>query len=145
MTAAVLWGFRDTSILTYAELPRILYNMAELLEKDQSPAVTDVSIVVIDALQSNGEVRIVNNSKILELPIWTPKAGTKGYAKNECEITGAKLGNFVNTTGAYSGKPTVPKSDKLRDYLKSRPDISSPAALRIFSDARNLVRPTNTF
>lgn len=145
MTAAVLWGFRDTSILTYAELPRILYNMARALENGEAPAVTDVSIVVIDALNSNGDVNIVNNSNILELPIWTPKAGKNGYAKTECELTGVKLRNFINKKGDWDGKPTVPKSEALRNYLQSRPDVASPAALKIRADARKLVRPTNVF
>jgi hypothetical protein len=145
MTAAVLWGFRDTSILTYAELPRILYNMANALENGKAPAVTDVSIVIIDALNSNGAVNIVNNSNILELPIWTPKGGTKGYAKAECELTGFKLKDFINTTGDWTGKPTVPRSDALLAYFRSRPNSPSPAALRIRTDAKTLVRPANNF
>lgn len=145
MTAAVLWGFRDTSILTYAELPRILYNMADALDNGREPAVTDVSIVVIDALNSNGNVNIVNNSDILELPVWTPKAGKRGYAKDECELTGVKLKHFVNTTGDWTGRPTVPTSQALLDYLASRPNTASPAALRIQKDAKSLVRASNLF
>jgi hypothetical protein len=145
MSAAVLWGFRDTSILTYSELPKILYNMAGQLEKGETPAVTGVSIVIIDALNSNGDVNIVNNSDILELPIWSPKVGTKGYAKNDCVMSGIKLKDFINTTGSWTGRPTVPASAALLKYLKDQPNVSSPAALKIKADARNLVRSTNAF
>ena len=145
MTAAVLWGFRDTSILTYAELPRILYNMAEALNNGKTPAVTDISIVLIDALESSGDVRIVNNSAVLELPIWSPKGGTRGYAKSECELTGVKLKDFKNKLGDWSGRPSVPESDALLAYLQSRPNTPSPAALRVRDDARRLVRASNSF
>ena len=145
MTAAVLWGFRNTSILTYAELPRILYGMSEALEKGQKPAVTDISIVIIDAIGSNGNVNIVNNADILNLPIWQPAAGTPGYSKHECALTGTKLSNFKNIQGKWTGKPTVPNSQALRDYLKSRPRHPSAAAVRIVEDARNLVRDSNKF
>lgn len=145
MTAAVLWGFRNTSILTYAELPRILYGMSDALERGVRPSVTDISIVVIDALGTNGEVKIVNNSDILNLPIWQPAAGTKGYLKNECTLTGTKLSNFKNIQGKWTGKTTVPNSKKLKDYLRSRPNQPSTAAVKILEDARKLVRESNMF
>jgi hypothetical protein len=145
MTAAVLWGFRNTSILTYAELPRILYNMVEALERGEAPAVTDVSIVVIDDIKAPGTVSIVNNSAVLDLPIWKPKDGQRGYSREECELTGVKLRDFSNTVGDWVGMPTVPKSEALIKYLQSRPNIPSPAALRIKQDAKSLVRSSNAF
>ena len=119
--------------------------MADALERGETPAVTDVSIVVIDNIMVPGTVSIVNNSAVLELPIWKPKDGKRGYSREECAVTGVKLRNFVNTEGDWAGKLTVPKSEALIQYLQSRPNIPSPAALRIQQDAKSLVRSSNAF
>lgn len=167
MTAVVMWGFRDSSILTFAELPAILYAMADKLVKGEKPAVTSVSIVLIDPLidplinPSTSRVKIVNNIDILSCPVWQPAENTKGYAKSECKIiqkdvtlgTNETLETFLNTCGDASQKnrcsiPTIkshPGGQLLRNYLIAAGNTNSPAAKEIEKDVEKIVYKNYTF
>lgn len=151
MTAVVMWGFRDSSILTYAELPAILYGMADALEKGERPKVTGLSIVLIDPRidplinPRPSRVKIVNNIDILNCPVWAPKAGQKGYEKDQGENKGQTLETHITKHGTTNlERPSVPDStypggDKLRIFLRAAGNTPSAAALKIQADADNIV------
>ncbi|RIZ66852.1 MAG: hypothetical protein D0531_02405 [Methylococcales bacterium] len=151
MTAVVMWGFRDSSILTFAELPAILYGMADALEKGETPRVTSLSIVLIDPLidplinPSSTRVKIVNNIDILKCPVWAPITGTQGYAKTECELKGQTLETHITEHGTTNkNRPSIPDSsypggDKLRTFLHAAGNTPSAAALKIQAEADKIV------
>ncbi|MES2184859.1 MAG: hypothetical protein V4505_09960 [Pseudomonadota bacterium] len=51
VTSVQMWGLRNDSIFTTKELPTLFQHMADAISKGETPAVQDLTIVVLDPLE----------------------------------------------------------------------------------------------
>ena len=92
VTSVQMWGLRSDSIFTTKELPTLLKHMADALSKGKTPAVQDITIVVLDPLGSNDPYKCFTNMDIGQIPIvykHVPDSVTRWIrGRQDCAIQG---------------------------------------------------------
>ncbi|MDB4614735.1 hypothetical protein OAH18_03490 [bacterium] len=126
VTAVVMCGMRDTSVLTKTELPRILSGMMDgLTRPTKKPRVTDITIVVLSPIHNAGiAVDVLTNNQIKAVKI--VKHNGNGYGicgRNDC-----------NVVGDLQSKAGLKIPWQIRDWWSGRPLTEPVAAKKIVAD-----------
>jgi hypothetical protein len=124
VTSVVRCGLRHDSIFTVTELPRMLKAMEDQIKGKQAPAVTDLTIVVIEPKHlPERSVAAFTNNEITMIPIVRP-VGWRINGRNDCTVDGR-----------------IALSARVREYWSLRGERSeSPAATRIKKEFAKLIK-----
>ncbi len=130
VTSVQMWGLRNTSIFTTKELPTLLKHMGESLQKGKAPAVQDLTIVVLDPLDTNDPYKCFTNNEIGQVPIvykHVPDSVSKWIrGKQDIAVQG-----YVNSM--------IPARLKAFWFERGKKPISR-AAVRIIGDYNSIKR-----
>lgn len=126
VTAVVRCGLRHDSIFTTKELPNILEQMKQQIEKNMTPNVTDLTIVVIEPWDLNDQpIKTFTNKDITFIPIVCPAPGKRFIdGRNSC--TKDRLFNISETVWKY--------------WSERGPKPESWAAINIVRDFKDLTK-----
>lgn len=87
VTSVVRCGLRFDSVFTQTELPRMLKSMSDQIQKDQTPSITDITIVVIEPkTQTEQRVKSFTNNEITQIPIVRPLPGRRINSPDDCTV-----------------------------------------------------------
>jgi hypothetical protein len=125
VTAVVMCGLRDNSVLTQTELPEILRRMtADLKVRGRAPRVTDFSLVVLEPKHNAGlSVEILTNNLITRAKIIQPVDRRPINGRDDCVAT-----------GDFESAPGLKIPWQIQRYWSHRPLTASPAAEKIKTD-----------
>jgi hypothetical protein len=125
VTSVQMWGLRADSIFATKELPTLLQGMATQLAQRKQPAVTDISIVVLDPKTQNEEYRIFTNLDIGQIAYITKTVADSESrwirGKQDCGVTGyvsSKIPALVRTYWLDRGRqqPSAAAKRIAQDY-----------------------------
>jgi len=89
VTSVQMWGLRNDSIFTTKELPTLLKHMSEAIAKGKTPAVQDITIVVLDPVGLVDECRCFTNLDIGRINLISNISGNPWIGgRKDCGITG---------------------------------------------------------
>jgi hypothetical protein len=139
ITAVCRFGLRNDSILTKTELPRMLNHMQSQLENGK-PVLTDITIVVINPINSTETFAIFTNAKIVNIMTWGRDKGQDGSWINPGNSTECKQ---LKQLGLFWKDNNFAKDDRSKPWASQNTGnlMILPPKVRFWWTGRNTAAP----
>jgi len=134
-TAICRFGLRNDSILTKTELPRMINHMQEQIAQNQTPKLTDITLVVINPIGSQAVFEVHTNTEILNVKTWGRAIGANGWPVNPGNASECL---FVKPLGQFWRENGYAKENNGRSWVGDRVQTSVilPADVKLFWQRR---------
>ena len=123
VTAVCRCGLRYDSILTTTELPAMLKLMEDAIKAKKEPAITDITIVVIEPkLIPNQPHATFTYNDLTKVSVVRPLPGKRIGGRDDCTVDGqiAVVSPFLKYYWAARGpRPESPAAKRIKEDLKS--------------------------